>query len=155
MLRKLKNIYDKFTNYGYKKNTNDWDCGPVALYNLCKIAKKPLSHKQCIELTSTQKDVGCLVKDFRETLDRLNLRHLSLTKDGCRSLIDIRRWTGTPLTLVICYENKLKDRHMLLYRNDGKNEFLLNDKNKVMSAATAKRVRFLINNSVNLLLIGV
>jgi hypothetical protein len=155
MFDELKKLYDKLTNYGYKKNTNDWDCGPIALYNLSKISKKQLTYKQCVELTSTQKDVGCLVRDFRETLDRLNLPHISLTKDGCRSLIDIRRWTGTPLTMVICYENKLKDRHMLLYRNDGKQEFLINDKNKVLSPATAKRIRFLVKNSVNILLVGV
>lgn len=155
MIARLKNIYKKITNYGFKKNTNDWDCGPIALYNLSVILNKNLSYKQCVELTSTKKDVGCLVYDFKETLDRLNLPHITISKETCRHLIDTRKWTGSTLLMVICYENKFKDRHMLVYYNDGARETLLNDKDTVISQVTPKRIRFLVKNSIKILLIGV
>ena len=120
-----------------------------------KILGRPITYEQSIELPSTQKDVGCLLKDFRETLFTLGINYVATSKDVAKAFIDIRRWSGKPVVFVIAYENKFLDRHMLLYYNNGKEEFLINDRNKVLRPATAKRLRFLIDKSLSILMVDV
>lgn len=155
LLKKLRKLYQKLTNYGLLRNKTDYDCGSIALYNLMKILGRPITYEQSVELPSTQKDVGCLLKDFRETLFTLGINYNSLQKDQAKHFINKRRWDGNPVVFVIAYENKFLDRHMLLYYNNGSEEFLVNDRNKVIRPATPKRMRFLIEKSLSILMVDV
>lgn len=93
-------------------------------------------------ISGTQPEVGCLVDDFKRGLESVSLDYKLLSnKKVLRDIIDDCRWNKAKVVIALIDEPNALDRHLIVYYNNGKEEYLLNDANKPVKIPSLRLLR--------------